>query len=159
MRAFKTIYGIIIMLLCIGSFYVVSIYYDSYHDRFSFVDLNVVEVNEGGTKESSLDKPKISFANVYNHKYKYYQIVGIYFVLGFVFSLVLVGMIMTKNFKLIVADLIGDKDDMIIFFMTSVSLGLILTFMQVVIYNHVFIKSNNINNQPRIAYIDTKFNL
>ena len=135
MRAFKTIYGIIIMLLCIGSFYVVSIYYDSYHDRFSFVDLNVVEVHEGGTKESSLDKPKISFSNV------------------------LVGMIMTKNFKLIVADLIGDKDDMIIFFMTSVSLGLILTFMQVVIYNHVFIKSNNINNQPRIAYIDTKFNL
>ena len=155
MRTFKTIYGVIIMLLCIGSFYVVANFYDSYYDRFSFADLNVVGVNVGEKDYSTEAKPKIEFSNVYNLKYKYYQIAGIFFVLGFVFSLVLVGLFMTKNFKVTVGEMISDKDDMIIFFMTSISLGLILTVTQVVIYNHVFLKNNNSNTQPKIAYVES----
>ena len=155
MRTFKTIYGVIIMLLCIGSFYVVSNFYDSYYDRFSFADLNVVEVSGGEIDYSTEAKPKIKFSNVYNLKYKYYQIAGIFFVLGFVFSLVLVGIFMTKNFKVTVGELISDKDDMIIFFMTSISLGLILTVTQVFIYNHIFFKNNNSNTQPKIAYVES----
>lgn len=145
MRAFQIVFSFITLILCVVAFFLISLFYDSANDRFSFVDFNISDVSK---KENTIvdNKPKIKFSNVYNSKYKYYQIVGLYFILGFIFSLVIFCFIETKMFKRHVVDLFQDEDDIVIFFMSSIILGLVLTVTQVVIFNRVFLSINNTNN-------------
>ena len=97
MRVIKIIFACLGILISIGTFYIVSNYYDSANDRFSFIDLNVVEVNEdtGDNTQDEVvgDRPKITFSNVYSLKYKYYQTAGIFFVNGFLVSLIIIWII------------------------------------------------------------------
>jgi hypothetical protein len=156
MRVFQIIFSILSIVMCIVSFFVVSLFYDSATDTFSFADFNISDVSK---KENDIneDKPRIKFSNVYNSKYKYYQLVGIYFVIGFIFSLCLFCSIQTRMFKRKIVDLFQDYDDVVIFFMSSIILGLVLTVTQVVIYNRVFLNTNNHNNTTRnVVVIDNK---
>ena len=151
MRIIKSICVLILISISFVTFYVVSNYYDTLNDRFTFADLNVVEVNEPDETSVGTNRPKISFSNIYNVRYKYYQIAGIYFVNGFLVSLLLVGVYQTRLFKISVNELIQEPDNLIILFMTSITVGLILTVTQIFIYNHFFIEKNNANIQRYAA--------
>lgn len=153
MRTFKIIYGFIIIIGCLLAFLLVASYYDSALDKFSFLDLNISEVDNADSDVNLEARPKIKFSNVYNMRYRYYQICGLFFVIGFVFSLVIVGMIQTKMFKIPIYELFMEHDDVNILFMTAISLGVILTVTQVVIYNHVFLNTNNNNNTIKSAHV------
>ena len=156
MRTFKIIYGFIIIIGCLLAFFLVASYYDSALDKFSFLDLNISGVDNADTDDTDVNleaRPKIKFSNVYNMRYRYYQICGLFFVIGFVFSLVIVGMIQTKMFKIPIYDIFMEHDDVNILFMTAISLGVILTVTQVVIYNHVFLNTNNNNNTINSAHV------
>ena len=151
MRIIKCICTLILISISFVTFYVVSNYYDTVNDRFTFADLNVVEVKEETGATERINRPKISFSNLYNLKYKYYQIAGIYFVNGFLVSLLLVGIYQTQIFKVSVNELIQDTDNLITLFMSSVTLGLILTVTQIFIYNHYFFEKNNANIQKYVT--------
>ena len=151
MRIIKSICTILLLSISVVTFYVVSNYYDSANDRFTFADLNVVEVNESEGTSPEFNRPKINFSNIYNLRYKYYQIAGIYFVNGFLVSLLLVGMYQTKMFKISVDELIHEADNLIVLFMSSITIGLVLTVTQVFLYNHFFIEKNNANIQRYAA--------
>jgi hypothetical protein len=153
MRIIKSICAFLLICISFVTFYVVSNYYDSANDRFTFVDLNVVEANDHESDGKETTKPKISYSNVYNLKYKYYQLVGIYFVNGFLVSLLIVGMYQTKMFKIKASEFIEEADNLIILFMTSVSLGLVLAVTQAFIYNRLFIDKNNSNIQRETAAV------
>jgi hypothetical protein len=153
MRIIKSICAFLLICISFVTFYVVSNYYDSTNDRFTFVDLNVVEANDHESDGKETIKPKISYSNVYNLKYKYYQLVGIYFVNGFLVSLLIVGMYQTKMFKIKASEFIEEADNLIILFMTSVSLGLVLAVTQAFIYNRLFIDKNNSNIQRETAAV------
>lgn len=156
MRVFQIIFSFITIILCFVSFYLISMFYDSTTDRFSFVDWNISDVSSTDDALNE-EKPKIYFSNVYNMKYKYYQLCGLYFVVGFIFSLTVVCMIQTKLFKRKIIDLFQEEDDVVLFFMISIILGLLLTYAQVFIYNRVFINSNNRNNSVNtVEVIDNK---
>ena len=141
----------ILISISFVTFYVVSNYYDTVNDRFTFADLNVVEVNESTDTSIGTNRPRISFSNLYNLRYKYYQIAGIYFVNGFLVSLLLVGIYQTKLYKISVNELIQEADNLIILFMSSVTLGLVLAVTQIFIYNRLFIEKNNANIQRYTA--------
>ena len=153
MRIIKSICAFLLICISFVTFYVVSNYYDSANDRFTFVDLNVVEANDHESDGKETTKPKISYSNVYNLKYKYYQLVGIYFVNGFLVALLIEGMYQTKMFKITVSEFIQEADNLIILFMTSVSLGLVLAVTQAFIYNRLFIDKNNSNIQRETAAV------
>lgn len=153
MRIIKSICAFLLICISFVTFYVASNYYDSANDRFTFVDLNVVEANDHESDGKETTKPKISYSNVYNLKYKYYQLVGIYFVNGFLVSLLIVGMYQTKMFKIKASEFIEEADNLIILFMTSVSLGLVLAVTQTFIYNRLFIDKNNSNIQRETAAV------
>lgn len=143
MRVLKIIVAITGILISFGTFYIVANYYDSANDRFTFLDLNVVEVND--EEEKVGEQPKITFSTVYNLKYKYYQMVGIFFVNGFLVSLILIWMFQTKFYKISASENIEDVDNLIVLFMTAISLGLILAMTQIVIFNRVFRETNTKN--------------
>ena len=151
MRVIKCICALLLISIGFVTFYVVANYYDTSSDRFTFADLNVVEVDESDEAVENTNKPRISFSNIYNLRYKYYQIAGIFFVNGFLVSLLLVGMYQTKMFKISVNELIQEADNLIILFMSSVTLGLVLTVTQIFIYNHFFIEKNNANIQRYVT--------
>ena len=151
MRVIKGICTLILISISFVTFYVVSNYYDTVNDRFTFADLNVVEVNESTDTSIGTNRPRISFSNLYNLRYKYYQIAGIYFVNGFLVSLLLVGIYQTKLYKISVNELIQEADNLIILFMSSVTLGLVLAVTQIFIYNRLFIEKNNANIQRYTA--------
>ena len=151
MRVIKCICTLILISISFVTFYVVSNYYDTVNDRFTFADLNVVEVNESTDTSIGTNRPRISFSNLYNLRYKYYQIAGIYFVNGFLVSLLLVGIYQTKLYKISVNELIQEADNLIILFMSSVTLGLVLAVTQIFIYNRLFIEKNNANIQRYTA--------
>ena len=153
MRTFKIIYGFLVLILCVAASLVISSYYDSALDKFSFMDLRLSTVEEESSDVNLEKRPKIKFSNVYNMRYRYYQICGLFFVIGFVFSLVFVGMIQTKMFKIPIYEIFMDRDDFNILLMTAFSLGVILAFTQVVIYNHVFLNTNNNNNTITSAHV------
>jgi hypothetical protein len=151
MRIIKSICTILLLSISVVTFYVVSNYYDSANDRFTFADLNVVEVNEDGGATQGSSRPKISFSNIYNLKYKYYQLAGIYFVNGFLVSLLLVGIYQTRFFKISINELIQEADNLIILFMLSITIGLVLTVTQIFIFNHFYIDKNNANIQRYVS--------
>ncbi|MBQ7240083.1 MAG: hypothetical protein IJS56_01455 [Bacilli bacterium] len=152
MRVIKIIFACLGILISIGTFYIVSNYYDSTNDRFSFIDLNVVEVKKdtGDNTQDEVvgDRPKITFSNVYSLKYKYYQMAGIFFVNGFLVSLIIIWMLQTRFYKISASENIEDIDNLIVLFMTAITLGLILAMTQIVIFNRVYRTTNtkNINS-------------
>jgi hypothetical protein len=79
--------------------------------------------------------------------------IGIHFVNGFLVSLLIVGMYQTKMFKIKASEFIEEADNLIILFMTSVSLGLVLAVTQAFIYNRLFIDKNNSNIQRETAAV------
>ncbi len=151
MRVIKSICTFLLISISFVTFYVVSNYYDTVNDRFTFADLNVVEVNEDGGATQGSSRPKISFSNIYNLKYKYYQLAGIYFVNGFLVSLLLVGIYQTRFFKISINELIQEADNLIILFMLSITIGLVLTVTQIFIFNHFYIDKNNANIQRYVS--------
>ena len=156
MRIIKSIGAFLLICISFVTFYVVSNYYDSANDRFTFVDLNVVEANdhESDGKETTKTKEvKETAKKEVKKEVKYYQLVGIYFVNGFLVSLLIVGMYQTKMFKIKASEFIEEADNLIILFMTSVSLGLVLAVTQAFIYNRLFIDKNNSNIQRETAAV------
>jgi hypothetical protein len=62
-------------------------------------------------------------------------------------------MYQTKMFKIKASEFIEEADNLIILFMTSVSLGLVLAVTQAFIYNRLFIDKNNSNIQRETAAV------
>ena len=63
MRVFQIIFSFITIILCFVSFYLISMFYDSTTDRFSFVDWNISDVSSTDDTLNE-EKPKIYFSNV-----------------------------------------------------------------------------------------------
>ena len=77
---------------------------------------------------------------------------GIFFVNGFLVSLIIIWMLQTRFYKIKTSENIEDIDNLIVLFMTAITLGLMLAMTQIVIFNRVYRTTNTKN----INSIETK---
>ena len=141
------------MILAVLAFFITAEYYDFVHDNFVFIHdkdfyQKVETAEEHKLHENSTEKfDEISFSNVFDTNLGYYRIAGYFAVFGFIFGMCVMFFIITKGNTRTVYDSLKESDDFLIFLNSTIIIGILLLFVQLFVYNKVFLNNNDVVNK------------
>lgn len=144
------------MILAVLAFFITAEYYDFVHDNFVFINdkdfyEKVETAEEHKLHEKSTEKfDEISFSNVFDTNLGYYRIAGYFAVFGFIFGMCVMFFIITKGNTRTVYDSLKELDDFLIFLNSTIIIGILLLFVQLFVYNKVFLNNNDVANKKVI---------